>query len=207
MHGGAARPLTRYHNEGHGGDAPVYSRGIIMGDDELIRLYLAGDSRAFTHLAQRHLPRLLTIARSRARNVADAWDIAQDALLRASQRLHAFRFECSFGTWLFRLVVNASYDYYRPKVNAELPLVDADLGIADTLSYFHVDRFEGILWIADALSQLPPEQRDAVLLTDVMGFSVAEAASQLHCAPGTIKSRRARARDQLKGLLSVDAAA
>ena len=181
-----------------------------MGDFDLITLYLSGDSRAFTRLAQRHLPQLLRTAHHFAHNEVDAWDITQEALLKASQCLATFRRESSLSTWLYRLVANAAYDFYRRQSARELPVLDEDTHshtVAATLSYLHVDRHTGFLWIADAISQLPEDQRAAIFITDILGFSVDEAASQLGCAPGTVKSRRHRARAQLKDLLAQPAAA
>lgn len=174
-----------------------------MGDFDLITLYLAGDSRAFSSLAQRYMPYILRIARRHAHNDYDAWDITQEALLKASQRLHRFRRECSFSTWLYRLVANASYDFYRPLVARELPLIDADAGYERCLSYRHVEAYEPLLWIGEALNKLPEDQREAIFITDILGFPVDEAADRLGCAPGTIKSRRGRARVELRKILGL----
>ena len=104
-------------------------------------------------------------------------------------------------TWLHRIVVNASLDRLRRRsVRSAAPLPDdnEDLPgkvVADPVD--HMDRRDVQLVVTSALADLPQDQRDAIVLVDVEGWSVEDAARQLGVPEGTIKSRCYRGRAKL----------
>lgn len=174
-------------------------------DQELVDAYIGGDGKAFSAIVERHRSRLTTVARRYTHNDTDAQDIVQEALLRASRKLHTYRREARLGTWLHRLVMNSGYDFLNHRSNRENYSLDAGVVEED---YNHLlactdDRDVDLrLTLNAALRLLRPDQRVALWLIDVAGFDVAEVARHQGVAPGTIKSRRARAKGVLKEAIS-----
>lgn len=182
-------------------------------DRALLQAHVAGDTDAFGHLVRRHRDRLWAVAVRTMGNREDAADGLQDGLIAAYRRAGTYRGDAAVSTWLHRVVVNACLDRLRAaKVRrAEaLPddlesaagrgsLVSAAAPEADPLAAaLDRDRRRRVL---DALATLPAEQRAALVLVDMEGYSVAEAAAILDCAVGTVKSRCSRGRTRLAALL------
>ena len=181
-------------------------------DRGLVAAHLAGDPDAFGALFARHRDRLWAVALRTTGDPEEAADALQDALVAAFRRADSYRGDAAVTTWLHRIVVNACLDRLRRrKVRLADPLPDdvderADRGsvaTADTLDPADVatDHERRALVMA-ALETLPPEQRAALVLVDMEGYSVEETAAILDCAPGTVKSRCARGRARLVPLLT-----
>ncbi len=178
-------------------------------DRDLLAPHVAGDATAFAALVTRHQDRMWAIALQVMRNPDDAADALQDAYVAAFRRAGSFRGDAQVTTWLHRVVVNACLDRLRKiKRRSALQLPDdldrSDLlavgspeGAADRLAADH-DRSV----VAGALDQINPDQRAALVLVDMQGYSIDEAAQILGCAPGTVKSRCARGRAKLLPLLA-----
>jgi RNA polymerase sigma-70 factor (ECF subfamily) len=169
-------------------------------DAELLAAHVAGDPDAFTTLVHRHRDRLWAVALRTTGDHEEAADALQDALISAFRRADQFRGESAVTTWLHRIVVNASLDRLRRRaVRPTSPLPDDDFDSGRTLvdPTDHIGRREDQLEIAAALAELPDDQRDAILLVDVEGWSVEEAARMLGCPTGTVKSRCSRGRAKL----------
>ncbi len=169
-------------------------------DLELLAAHAAGDRFAFAELAQRHTERLRAVARRVLGDRDDACDAVQDALLAAHRAAPGFRADCAVGSWLHRIALNACRSRLRHarRRPPTVPLLAAgpyepwehpQAGISDRMS------------MQDALAALTPEHRLAVVLVDVQGYPVAEAAVILEVPEGTVKSRCARGRARLAGLL------
>ena len=184
-----------------------------LSDTELVAAHRAGDPDAFGVLFTRHRDRLWAVALRTTGNPEDAADALQEALVSAYRRIDGFRGDALVTTWLHRVVVNACLDRLRRnQVRATRPLPD-DLeehaARGDLLAGTATDGDpEAQAVLADrrrivlaALAQLPPDQRAAVVLVDLEGFTVEEAAHVLDCPTGTVKSRCARGRSRLAGLL------
>jgi RNA polymerase sigma-70 factor (ECF subfamily) len=171
-----------------------------MDDHELLAAHVAGDETAFTTLIERHRHRLWAVALRTTGDPQDAEDALQDALISAFRRADQFRGDAAVTTWLHRIVVNASLDRIRRRTaRPTVPLPD-EPAIADLRD--DLGQRETQLAVLDALAQLPEDQRDAVLLVDLEGYSVIEAAAILGCPEGTIKSRCSRGRKRLAEQLS-----
>jgi RNA polymerase sigma-70 factor (ECF subfamily) len=183
-------------------------------DQELLAAHVAGDHDAFGELFARHRDRLWAVALRTTGHPEDAADALQDALISAYRRAGSFRGDAAVTTWLHRVVVNACLDRMRAaKVRAADALPDdleeyagrGSLGTAeaddgpDATAIAHERRRQ----VLDALATLPDEQRAALVLVDMEGYPVAEAAAILDCAVGTVKSRCARGRARLAPLLGV----
>ena len=175
-------------------------------DAELLAAHVAGDPLAFGELVRRHRDRLWAVALRTTGDPEEAADALQDGLISAFRNAASFRGEAAVTTWLHRVVVNASLDRLRrQKVRPTIPLPDESQdsgfrGIADTRDEIH--EFELRHEIEKALAALPHDQRLAIVLVDVEGMSVAEAAQILEIPEGTVKSRCSRGRTRLAQSLS-----
>jgi RNA polymerase sigma factor (sigma-70 family) len=173
----------------------------------LLRQHVDGDPDAFGELVHRHQDRLWALALRTTGDPDDASDALQDALISAYRRAETFRGDAQVTTWLHRIVVNACLDRMRRrKVKATEPLPQdedrlRELAVPSTAD----DAVTGSERRADvmaALGQITADQRAALVLVDMEGYSVEEAAAILRCAPGTVKSRCARGRARLVPLLT-----
>jgi RNA polymerase sigma-70 factor, ECF subfamily len=183
-------------------------------DRALLADHVAGDPQAFGTLFARHRDRLWAVALRTTGDPEEAADALQDALVAAFRRADSYRGDAAVTTWLHRVVVNACLDRLRRRqVRLAEPLPDdlddqvrhrpsgtladerpadpADLAVAG----------ERRTTVLAALELLPPEQRAALVLVDMEGYSVEETAAMLECAPGTVKSRCSRGRARLAPLL------
>jgi RNA polymerase sigma-70 factor, ECF subfamily len=182
-------------------------------DAELLAAHVHGDTDAFGVLFARHRDRLWAVALRTMGNPDDAADALQDGLIAAFRRAGSFRGEAAVTTWLHRVVVNACLDRIRAaKVRRAEALPDdldsyRDRGsLATSAPADPADRAlddERRRQVLAALSRIPADQRAALVLVDMEGYPVAEAAEMLDCAVGTIKSRCSRGRSRLAELLGV----
>jgi RNA polymerase sigma-70 factor (ECF subfamily) len=169
-------------------------------DATLLRRHADGDSDAFGLLFRRHKDRLWAVALRITCDPDDAADALQEAMISAFRRAGDFRGESAVTTWLHRIVVNASLDLLRRRSARsvgwsgdpdDLPVPEPRQGVdssASTDSRLDVDA---------AMRTLPPPQRAALVLVDMLGFSVADASAILGISAGTVKSRCARGRARL----------
>ncbi len=170
-------------------------------DRALLAAHVTGDPEAFAELARRHQNRLWAVALRTTGNREDASDAVQEALVSAYRNAASFRGDAAVTTWLHRIVVNASLDLLRRRAaRPSVPLPD-DADRIPAQGDAMAAR-ETSLVVQEALATLPPEQRAALVLVDVQGFSVDDAARVLDCAPGTVKSRCFRGRARLAPLLA-----
>ncbi|HWE90583.1 MAG TPA: RNA polymerase sigma factor SigM [Pseudonocardiaceae bacterium] len=170
-------------------------------DDELIAAHAAGDPRAFAELVHRHRDRMWAVALRTLRDPEDAADALQEAFISAHRAAAGFRAESLVTTWLHRIVVNACLDRIRRRqARPTVPLDDNGPAELAASGDAMADR-ETRMVVQDALAQLPEEQRVPIILVDVEGYSVAEIATMLGVAEGTVKSRCARGRVKLAKLL------
>lgn len=166
-------------------------------DLELLRAHAAGDPRAFEEIIRRHRDRLWAVALRTMRDPEEAADALQDALISAFRAAGSFRAESAVTTWLHRIVVNACLDRIRRKqVRATVPLPDEGPGEPADARDRMAER-DTAMAVEEALGTLAVEQRAAITLVDIEGYSVADTALMLGVAEGTVKSRCARGRAKL----------
>ena len=173
-------------------------------DRRLLEAHVAGDPDAFGELARLHLDRLYAVAlrtlssgRSSSAEREEAADAVQDALLSAYRAAAGYRGEARVSTWLHRVVVNACLDRLRRRaVRPTVPLPDSGPGEpvapGDPLA-----ARETALEVQAALAALPVDQRAALVLVDLHGLPVEQAAQVLGVPVGTVKSRCSRGRARL----------
>ena len=176
-------------------------------DEQLLADHVAGDPHAFGQLFHRHRDRLWAVAVRTMRDQHDAEDALQDALLSAHRAAARFRGDAAVTTWLHRIVVNACLDKLRRRqAQPTVPLPDGGARADDRPSAPEPPApqpdHDVRLVIREALAKLPIEQRSALVLVDVEGYSVAETAAMLEIAEGTVKSRCARGRARLALMLA-----
>ena len=172
-------------------------------DADLLRAHVDGDPDAFAEIVRRHRDRLWAVALRTVGDREEAADAVQDALLSAHRNAAKFRGDSAVTTWLHRIVVNACLDRLRRRqAHPTVPLPDGthtDDGGAGSRAEpaAPVQAPDTALVVRAALAALPTEQRAALVLVDVQGYPVAEAAEILGVAEGTIKSRCARGRARM----------
>jgi RNA polymerase sigma-70 factor (ECF subfamily) len=168
---------------------------------------LEGDAEAFGHLVRLHEGMVFNLAARLLGDLDEARDLAQDVFLQIHKSLHRFEGRSSLKTWIYRIVVNQCRNRRRfwrrrrrerctplqdlsPRDHAKLVAGDApDLEVA---------RRERSEIVPEALLVLSFEHRSVLLLREVEGLSCEEIGRTLGVAPGTVKSRLARARDKLR---------
>ena len=169
-------------------------------DATLLRQHCEGDPDAFGLLFQRHSGRLWAVALRITCEPEDAADALQDAMISAFRRAGDFRGDSAVTTWLHRIVVNASLDLLRRRPARavtwsgdpdELPVPEPRQVLDSSAAT------DSRLDIDAALRTLPPPQRAALVLVDMLGYPVADVAVILGVSEGTVKSRCARSRAKL----------
>jgi RNA polymerase sigma-70 factor (ECF subfamily) len=174
-------------------------------DADLLAAHVAGDPEAFGELFRRHRDRLWAVAVRTTRDREDAADALQEAMLSAVRHAAGYRGDAAVTTWLHRIVVNACLDRLRRRsAHPAEPLPEDDHALAEAEHYRpdETERRQTRLDVLAALDQLNPDQRAALVLVDMQGYSVEDAARMLDCATGTVKSRCARGRARLAPLLA-----
>lgn len=171
-----------------------------LSDDDLIARHREGDQAAFGVLVARHRDRAWAVALRTLGDPTDAADAVQEAFVKAYRTLGAFRGEAQFTTWLHRIVVNACLDAMRrARARPSSPLDERAAAVADPAD--PIGRAELGQDVGAALTRISPDQRAAIVLVDVEGYSVDEAAALLGVPAGTVKSRCHRGRAHLAELL------
>jgi RNA polymerase sigma-70 factor (ECF subfamily) len=176
-------------------------------DATLLARHVEGDPDAFGELVRRHRDRLWAVALRTLGDREEAADAVQDALVSAYRSAHTFQGRSAVTTWLHRITVNACLDRAR-KAAARRSSPTDDTERLEQLLEPHesaagpAERGELHRELLSALAALSPEQRAALVLVDMQGYPVAEAARLLDVAVGTVKSRCARGRARLLPLVS-----
>jgi len=175
------------------------------GDDELIRSFLAGDMKGFELLAGRYKDMAYNLCYNITGDHDEAMDCSQEAFIKAYRNLHRFEFRSAFSTWLYTICVNTcrsrlALAWRRKRVHVDDRVMEnfRDCG-PDPEESFSRDENERL--VRGAISRLPDDERVLVVLRDLEGRSYAEIAGITGTAQGTVKSRLARARHRLRGLL------
>ena len=160
-------------------------------DADLLRAHAAGDASAFEDLVRRHRDRLWAVALRTTRDREEAADALQDALISAYKAAGSFRGESAVTTWLHRIVVNACLDRMRRRQTRATGAAAGGGATSRPTAGTMAERDTRMV-VEEALGQLPVEQRAAIVLVDVEGWSVAETAAMLGVPEGTVVALRPR---------------
>jgi len=176
----------------------------------LIERCRAGDLAAFEPLVEKYRQRVYRLAYNILRDSEEAWDVAQDAFIRAYQALGAFRGDSAFYTWLFRIVMNVARDRARQHAargrafgTERVEEKDWDRALVDqgTAPDTNATQVEERERIEQALATLSEPHRTIIMLSDLEGLSYREIAEVLNIPMGTVMSRLHNARRRLRDAL------
>lgn len=167
-------------------------------DVQLMLALQRGDAAAFDRLFEKHVAAVVRFARQFVKSQARAEELAQDVFLQVYRNRSGYRPTAKFTTWLFRITTNACLsEVRRPehklRVDAASPSDDAP-GAASTFDTPDQSMEDSLLSreavgrIRNALEELPPQQRAALLLARVEGMSYEEVAQSITCSVSAVKS-------------------
>jgi RNA polymerase sigma-70 factor (ECF subfamily) len=205
----AAQPGTRVKLTAEQMEARQQQRAE---DDDLIRAAQKGERTAFDALVRRYDRSVLRLALHMLGNEQDAQDVHQEAFIKAYRHLSNFRFECSFYTWLYRIVTNLCLDQLRRrKSRREDPstAVDSSGGEMDLLANItdgrasanparELERQTMHLAIQEALNDLTPRERTVFELKHYQGLKLRTIGEMLSTTEETAKNTLFRATRKLR---------
>jgi RNA polymerase sigma-70 factor (ECF subfamily) len=179
--------------------------------DSLIRAAQRGDQDAFEQLVRVYDQSVLGLAMNLLRSPEDARDVYQEAFLRVHRNLHSFRFDCSFHTWLYRIVTNICLDQLRRrKVRKEEPgVVETPEGSIDRMDTFQEDSAaanpERVMWnrelrarIEISLRDLTPRERMVFELRHYQGLRLRNIGEMLGTTEEAAKNCLFRATQKMR---------
>ena len=182
--------------------------------DSLIRAAQRGDQDAFEQLVRAYDQSVLRLAMNLLRSPEEARDVYQEAFLKVFRNLHTFRFDCSFHTWLYRIVTNVCLDHLRKrKVRKEEPaVIDTSEGPLDRMEAFEESSAgadpERSLWnrqlkqrIEDALQDLTPRERMVFELRHYEGLRLRNIGEMLGTTEEAAKNCLFRATQKMRSVL------
>jgi len=170
-------------------------------DVDLIARYLKGDTSAFDELMRAHEDRVFGICLRMLRDREAALDVTQETFLTVFRKADRYKAEAAFSTWLYRVTMNACYDYLRRTKRRRASALPEGFDPADPRAGDPLESAEVRPDIEAALSEIPEEFRAAIVLVDLQGLAIDQTAEILGVPPGTIKSRLYRGRRQLAAIL------
>ena len=178
-------------------------------EDDTIRQAQQGNAAAFEQLYRRYSGRVFALCLRMVKNEKEAEDLTQEAFLMLFRKIHTFRGEARFSTWLYRLTANVVLMRFRKKRHPEVSLdatLESDEEDSRPLKEFGGPdlRLSGVIDhvnLTRAIEQLPDGYKEVFLLHDVEGYEHTEIAEKLGCTVGNSKSQLFKARLRLRELL------
>lgn len=183
--------------------------GDSPSEAELVQRACEGDRAAFECLYRSHCRRVYALCLRMVGNTTDAEDLTQEAFLLLFRKIHTFRGDSAFSTWLHRLVVNTVLMHLRkrslpaisiesaPGPDDDTPSSHIDIAAPDLLLEGSIDRLN----LARCIAQLPAGSREIFVLHDIQGYQHNEVAQMLGRSVGVSKSQLHKARKRLRELL------
>ena len=189
----------------------VASPAVNIHDTELIDACLAGKTEAFGQLVVRHQDRLYNTLVKVLGSTDDARDVAQEAFVHAFQKLHTFRGNSAFYSWLFRIAMNAAISEKRKtrRMTVSVDSVREQSGDEPVDSHpesqpsHAIELSERQQMVQAALGELSQEFRTALVLKEMEGLKYEEIAEVVGCPVGTVRSRIHRARSEMREKLRI----
>jgi RNA polymerase sigma-70 factor, ECF subfamily len=183
---------------------------VPRSDQELITECLSGQTNAFGDLVLRYQDRLYTMLVHLLGSSEDARDVAQEAFISAFQKLHTFRGQSAFYSWIFRIAMNLGVSKQRKRNRAAVSIdaVRETTGVEpadarpENRPGFSIEASERQAAVREALAALPGEFRTVLVLKEMEDLKYEEIAEIVGCPIGTVRSRIHRARIELRNLLS-----
>jgi RNA polymerase sigma factor (sigma-70 family) len=174
---------------------------------ELIEQAKRGDHVAFESIYRQHKERVFRLCMRFTNSVSDSEDLTQEVFLNVYRKLHGFRGEAAFSTWLYRVAINTTMMFLRVrrKDSSMVPLIstsESDVAGKTVLrSSRHGYTAFTLLALKQAVAALPQGRRRVLILHDIHGMSHTEVGGRLGIAPITSKSQLHYARVALRGVL------
>ena len=167
-----------------------------LSEREIIEVVQKGDKEAYQEIVVRYMQSAYYVALAYVHNQQDALDISQDAFIRAFRRIKKFDAEKPFFPWFYKILKNLCIDYFkRRKRRSEVPLENVRI-----LEVEDEDReMKKALW--KGIEELPPEQKEIIILRYFRQLSYQEMAEVLDKPIGTIMSSLYYAKKRLKGIV------
>lgn len=192
--------------------AAISSNAYSSVELEFIEKLKMGDADAFDVLITRYSADIYALLFRLTENAEEAGDLTQETFLSALKSIKSFRGDSELKTWLFRIAVNHSRNRFRwwsrrkrdKTVSLDAPAGDGERLLSETLTgtsenpeeaAMHRQRENGL---RKALLDLPEIFREAIILCDIEGQSYEDISRMLDINIGTVKSRIARGREQLR---------
>ena len=176
-------------------------------DPDLIAAVLDGSEAAFGELVDRYKDRVFRLLSRYCRDSVECEDLAQDVFLKVFRKLHTFKHDSQFFTWLYRITVNAATDHLSRAGTRKLRLVEDtavfERGDQEDASPTAALEAQELAQITRAIvDQLPEKFRTILVLREFEGLSYTEIADVLEIQLGTVESRLFRARQRFKDALT-----
>jgi len=184
-------------------------------DTVLIRAVQTGDKAAFDELVLKHKDRLFNLVYWFLGDYHEANDCAQETFIKVFKSINKFRFESAFSTWLYRIAINtcknriksSAYRWKKKTVSLEISNGSkngnpcSEIVNGSPTPVMALEKKEKMMRIQKAINSLPEEQNQVVVLRDIQGLSYQDISDITGLNLGTVKSRLARGRLELKNQL------
>lgn len=180
-------------------------------DQQLVERVQAGDNAAFDLLVRKYQNKIVSLVSRYVNDPSEALDIAQESFIKAWRALPKFRGDSQFYTWIYRIAINTAKNYIASKgrqpsamgYDIDNPEDPQMLGLMKDLespeALTMTDEIRDT--VAEAISALPEDLREAVVLRELEGLSYEEIAESMGCPIGTVRSRLFRAREAIDAKL------
>lgn len=186
--------------------------GNNSAEIEFIEKLKQGDAVAFDTFVQRYTSDIYGLLYRITEDAEEAADLTQETFIKAFKAIKKFRGDAELKTWLFRIAINQSKNRFRwwkrrkreKTVSLDAPVGNGDTPLSETISTGFANPEENTLqnerqkFLSEALQKLPDIFREAVILCDIEGLSYEEISTVLEINLGTVKSRIARGREELR---------
>jgi RNA polymerase sigma-70 factor (ECF subfamily) len=202
---------TSNHSRPDPNDSKDEQRASAEEDARWVEQAKTGNTRAFDRLVTKHRGRIYAMIYNMVKNDADAWDLAQEAFIKAWKALPKFESRARFSTWLFRISHNVVYDWMRKRrIQGDGELNDEvfDVGKIDSSAPTApqqgqrpdqvLEQAELRQRINQALDKLSAQHREVVVLREVQGLDYKEIAEIIGSSLGTVMSRLYYGRQKLQ---------
>lgn len=181
-----------------------------VSEKKIIEKVLGGDANAFEELVLRYEKTVYNLALRMVGDRDDAFDMTQEAFIKAYGSLSSFRGDSKFSVWIYRITTNVCLDFLRSKSRKQQVSLtvsdddeDAQLDIPDPKADPEQQLIKKISMqsVEEGLKTLPDKQRQILVMRELGGMSYAEIGKALSIEEGTVKSRIFRARKRLCAFL------
>lgn len=181
-----------------------------VSEKKIIEKVLGGDANAFEELVLKYEKTVYNLALRMVGDRDDAFDMTQEAFIKAYGSLSSFRGDSKFSVWIYRITTNVCLDFLRSKSRKQQVSLtvsdddeDAQLDIPDPSSTPEQQLIKKISMqsVEEGLKTLPDKQRQILVMRELGGMSYAEIGAALSLEEGTVKSRIFRARKRLCAFL------